>query len=89
MAVMEFLTTIKIQGQDNNVSKVIEKLTRNESVFLDTHGLVFMGCEMYGLTDNARWFGVDIYLQGTESVDNTKLDGFRNEFPHVDAEVNG
>jgi hypothetical protein len=87
MAVMEFLTTIKIEGQDNNVSKVIEKLTRNESVFFDNHSLRYMGCEMYGLTDNPRWFGVDLYIQGTESVDNVKLDGFRKEFPNVNAEV--
>jgi hypothetical protein len=48
-----------------------------------------MGAEMYGLTDNPRWFGVDLYLQGSESVDNIKLDAFRKEFPNVNAEVNG
>jgi hypothetical protein len=87
MAVMEFLTTIKIEGQDNNVSNVLDRLIRNESVFMDTHGLRFMGAEMYGLTDNPRWFGVDIYVQGQESVDNSKLDAFRREFRHVNSEV--
>lgn len=87
MAVMEFLTTIKIEGQDNNVSNVLDRLLGNQSVFMDTHGLRFMGAEMYGLTDNPRWFGVDIYVQGQESVDNSKLDAFRREFRHVNAEV--
>jgi hypothetical protein len=89
MATMEFLTTIKIEGQDNNVSKVLDRLIRNESVFMDNHGLQYMGAEMYGLTDNPRWFGVDLYIQGRESVDDEKLDAFRKEFPNVNAEVVG
>jgi hypothetical protein len=87
MTVMEFLTTIKIEGQDNNVSSVLTRLTNNQSVFMDNHGLRYMGAEMYGLTDNPRWFGVDLYIQGRESVDNEKLDAFRKEFPNVNAEV--
>lgn len=85
--VMEFLTTIKIEGQDNNVSNVLTRLTNNQSVFMDNHGLRYMGAEMYAITDNPRWFGVDIYIQGNETVDNIKLDGFRKEFPNVNAEV--
>lgn len=89
MPVMEFLTKIKIEGQDNNVSKVLDRIIHNQSVFMDTHGLRYMEAEVYGLTDNPRWFGADLYVQGSESVDNIKLDAFRKEFPNVNAEVSG
>ena len=78
--------TIKIEGQDNNVSSVIDALTGNKSVFMDTHSQTYIGAEVYGLTDNPRWFGAEINTEG-EKLDNVMLDSFRKEFPNVNAEV--
>lgn len=77
---------IKIEGQDNNVSNVIDALTQNKSVFMDTHEQTYLGAEVYGLTDNPRWFGADLMTEG-DKLDNVKLDMFRKEFPNVNAEV--
>jgi hypothetical protein len=78
--------TIKIEGQDNNVSNVIDILIGNKSLFMDTHEQTYVGAEVYGLTDNPRWFGADIKTEGNK-LDNVMLDMFRKEFPHVNAEV--
>ena len=81
-----FNTTIKIEGQDNNVSDVITAIQTRQSSFMKEQQLEYLGSEMYGLTDNPRWFGVDIEVLG-EPLDNTVLDSFREEFPNVNAEV--
>lgn len=78
--------TIKIEGQDNNVSNVIDILIGNKSLFMDKHEQTYIGAEVYGLTDNPRWFGADINTEGNK-LDNVMLDMFRKEFPHVNAEV--
>jgi hypothetical protein len=77
---------IKIEGQDNNVAEVIDTLTGKKSKFMDAQGQQYLGSELYGLTDNPRWFGADIKTEGSK-LDNIKLDGFRKEFPNVNAEV--
>jgi hypothetical protein len=82
----KFNTTIKIQGQDNNVSDVIEAIQTRQSSFMKEQQLEYVGAEMYGLGNNPRWFGVDINVLG-EPLDNKVLDSFRAEFPNVDAEV--
>jgi hypothetical protein len=79
-------TTIKIQGQDNNVSDVITAIETKQSNFMKEQKLDYLGAEMYGLGNNPRWFGVDINVSG-EPIDNKILDAFRTEFPNVDAEV--
>lgn len=82
----KFNTTIKIEGQDNNVSDVITAIERKESSFMKEQQLEYLGAEMYGFGDNPRWFGVDIKVSG-EPLDNEALDSFRQEFPNVNAEV--
>ena len=77
---------IKIEGQDNNVAEVIDTLINKKSKFMDAQGQQYLGSELYGLTDNPRWFGADIKTEGSK-LDNIKLDGFRKEFPNVNAEV--
>jgi hypothetical protein len=82
----KFNTTIKIEGQDNNVSDVITAIETRQSSFMKEQQLEYLGAEMYGLGDNPRWVGVDIQVLG-EPLDNTVLDSFRQEFPNVNAEV--
>jgi hypothetical protein len=82
----KFNTTIKIEGQDNNVSDVITAIETKQSSFMKEQQLEYLGAEMYGLGDNPRWFGVDINVLG-EPLDNEVLDSFRQEFPNVNAEV--
>jgi hypothetical protein len=82
----KFNTTIKIEGQDNNVSDVITAIETRQSSFMKEQQLEYLGAEMYGLGDNPRWFGVDIQVLG-EPLDNIVLDSFRQEFPNVNAEV--
>ena len=82
----KFNTTIKIEAQDNNVSDVITAIETRQSSFMKEQQLEYLGAEMYGVGDNPRWFGVDIRVFG-EPLDNEVLDGFRKEFPNVNAEV--
>jgi hypothetical protein len=82
----KYNTTITIQGQDNNVSDVIEAIQTRQSSFMKEQKLEYLGAEMYGFGDNPRWFGVDIKVSG-EPLDNEALDSFRQEFPNVNAEV--
>jgi hypothetical protein len=82
----KFRTTIKIEGQDNNVSDVITAIQTRQSSFMKEQRLQYLGCEMYGLGDNPRWFGVDVNVLG-DPLDNEVLDSFRKEFPNVNAEV--
>jgi hypothetical protein len=77
---------ITIEGQDNNVAEVIDTLTNNKSGFMNSQGQKYLGSELYGLTDNPRWFGADIRTEGSK-LDNISLDEFRKEFPNVNAEV--
>lgn len=85
---IQFHNTIKIEGQDNNVSDVIEKIMMGNSEFMSVHRQSYIGGEMYGLGDNPRWYGMDIYTMG-DSLNNSRLDDFRREFPNVNAEVVG
>lgn len=82
----KYNTTIKIEGQDNNVSDVITAIQTRQSSFMKEQQLEYLGAEMYGLGNNPRWFGVDINVLG-EPLDNKVLDAFRIEFPNVNAEV--
>jgi hypothetical protein len=82
----KYNTTIKIEGQDNNVSDVITTIETRQSSFMKEQQLEYLGAEMYGLGDNPRWFGVDLKVLG-EPLDNEVLDSFREEFPNVNAEV--
>jgi hypothetical protein len=77
---------IKIEGQDNNVSWVVERLIAQRSIFMSSYGQTYSGAEIYGLTDNPRWFGADLFVEGSK-LDNVMLDDFRKEFPNVNAEV--
>jgi hypothetical protein len=86
MGIMEFHNTIKIEGQDNNVADVIDKITVGTSDFMKVYRQRFIGAEMYGLGDNPRWFGVELYTMG-DRLNNNLLDDFRREFPNVNAEV--
>jgi hypothetical protein len=82
----KFNTTIKIEAQDNNVCDVLTAIQTRQSSFMKEQQLEFLGAEMYGVGDNPRWFGLDIKVFG-QPLDNEILDGFREEFPHVNAEV--
>jgi hypothetical protein len=82
----KYNTTIKIEGQDNNVADVITAIETRQCSFVKEQQLVYLGAEMYGLGNNPRWFGVDINFLG-EPLDNKVLDSFRQEFPNVNAEV--
>jgi hypothetical protein len=84
--VMENKTLIKIEGQDNNVAEVIDTLQAGKSLFFLGSTTKYVGVELYGLTDNPRWFGADIHLTG-DTVSQKQLDLFRIEFPNVNAEV--
>jgi hypothetical protein len=77
---------ITIEGQDNNVAEVIDTLTNKKSEFMNSQAQKYVGSELYGLTDNPRWFGADLFTEGAK-LDNIQLDGFRKEFPNVNAEV--
>jgi hypothetical protein len=77
---------ITIEGQDNNVSWVVERLIGEKSIFMEKYGQTYSGAEIYGLTDNPRWFGADLFVEGSK-LDNVMLDDFRKEFPNVNAEV--
>jgi hypothetical protein len=82
----KYNTIITIEGQDNNVSDVINAIHTRQSSFMKEQQLEYLGAEMYGLGDNPRWFGVDISVLG-EPLDNEVLDSFRQEFPNVNAKV--
>ena len=84
--VMANKTLIKIEGQDNNVAEVIDTLINKKSEFMNSQAQQYVGAELYGLTDNPRWFGADLFVEGVK-LDNIKLDEFRKEFPNVNAEV--
>jgi hypothetical protein len=77
---------ITIEGQDNNVAEVIDTLVNNKSGFMNSQAQKYVGAELYGLTDNPRWFGADLFTEGSK-LDNVLLDEFRKEFPNVNAEV--
>jgi hypothetical protein len=84
--VMAHKTLIKIEGQDNNVAEVIDALQDGKNFFAVGSDRKYVGAELYGLTDNPRWFGADIYLLG-DVISQKDLDLFRIEFPNVNAEV--
>lgn len=80
-------STILIEGQDNNVAHVFETLINNQSVFMQTQEQTYLGGDMYGLGDNPRWLGAELYTEGYRELNNLVLDSFRKEFPNVNAEV--
>lgn len=83
---LTFANIIKIEGQDNNISAVLDSVVEGTSKSLQSLEQKLAGLEMFPIGDNPRWFGASIYTTGN-LLDNRQLDEFRMEFPNVDAEV--
>lgn len=77
--------TITVTGTDVNVGEAVDAVINGEADFGVTYE--YKSADMFGIADDVRQVGADVDVQTLTPITNKDLDGFRNQFPAIDAEV--
>ena len=77
--------TITVTGTDVNVGEAVDAVINGEADLSVTYE--YKSADMYGVGDDSRKVGADVDVQTLVPITNEDLDGFRNQFPAIEAEV--
>jgi len=77
--------TITVTGTDVNVGEAVDAVINGEADLSVTYE--YKSADMYGLGEDPRQVGADVDVQTLVPITNEDLDGFRLQFPAIDAEV--
>jgi hypothetical protein len=77
--------TITVTGTDVNVGEAVDAVINGEADLSVTYE--YKSADMYGVGDDPRKVGANVDVQTLVPITNEDLDGFRIQFPAIEAEV--